>query len=81
MYRYKVVPFVGQMKHGFFSTDNAGTVSAQLQGVIDTHSADGWEFYSAEKIDIEVKPGCLSSLLGAKVTYITFDQVIFRRAS
>jgi hypothetical protein len=81
MYRYRVVPFVGQIKQGFFSTDNAATVSGQLQKLIDATATDGWEFYSVEKIDIEVKPGCLSSLLGAKVTYITFDQVIFRRAA
>ena len=80
MYVYTVVPFVGKVKTGFFSSDNAATVSSQLQQTIDTHVSQGWEFYSVEKIDIEIQPGCLSSLLGAKVSYISFDQVIFRKA-
>ncbi len=81
MYRYRVVPFVGEIKRGFFSSDNAATVSAQLQRVIESNVNEGWEFYSVEKIGIEVKPGCLQSLMGSRVTYISFDQVVFRRGS
>lgn len=77
-YQYTVVPFVGQIKTGFMSTDNAQTVADQLKAVINSHATKGWEFVSVEKVDIEVKPGCLGSLLGQKVTYISFDQVVFR---
>jgi hypothetical protein len=77
---YRVVPFIGRMNTGFFSTENAGTVSRQLQDLINLHSRQGWEFHSMTKVDVEVAPGCLASLFGAKSSYITFDQVIFRRA-
>lgn len=79
MATYKVVPFIGQVKSGFFSSDNAGTVSEQLQSAIEQQVNAGWEFHSFAKADIEVKPGCLASLLGSKTSYISFDQLIFRR--
>jgi hypothetical protein len=81
LYRYQVVPFIGTMKSGLFSSDNAQTVSAQLQHLIDDHALKGWEFYSLEKVDIQVNPGCIGQLLGQSVSYITFDQVIFRRVT
>ena len=68
------------MKSGFFSSDNAQTVSAQLQGLIDHYTRYGWEFYSLEKVDIQIRPGCFGQLLGQSVSYITFDQVIFRQS-
>lgn len=78
-YEYRVVPFVGQLKRSVFSVENAQKVSEQLQSLIDQYAQQGWEFYRTDKIDIQIKPGCLASLLGAKATFITFDQVIFRR--
>lgn len=79
--QYAVVPFIGTIKTGFFSNDNARTVSDQLQAVINDHAKKGWEFVSVEKVDIEVKPGCLGSLLGQRASYISFDQVVFRAAT
>ena len=77
---YLVIPFIGRIKSGFFSSENAETVSRQLQSLINQYSQQGWEFHNIAKVDIEVAPGCLASLFGAKTSYITFDQVIFRRA-
>ena len=77
---YLVIPFIGKIKSGFFSSENAETVSRQLQFLINQYSQQGWEFHNIAKVDIEVTPGCLASLFGAKASYITFDQVIFRRA-
>lgn len=77
---YLVIPFTGQIKSGFFSSENAETVSRQLQSLINQYSRQGWEFHNIAKVDIEVAPGCLASLFGAKTSYITFDQVIFRRS-
>jgi len=54
-------------------------VSSQLQGLINHHASLGWEFYSLDNVDIEVRPGCLSTFLGAKTAYITYNQVIFRK--
>lgn len=78
-YEYKVVPFVGSLKSGVFTVENAGKVSEQLQAVIDQNVRSGWEFYRIEKINILIKPGCLASLFGASADFITFDQVIFRK--
>gem|GEM_PF-2224928 len=77
---YIVVPFMGKIKSGFFSSENAETVSRQLQSLINQYSQQGWEFHNIAKVDIEVTPGCLASLFGAKTSYITFDQVVFRRS-
>lgn len=78
-YEYLVVPFVGQLKSGLISVENAHKVSEQLQAVISQHTRNGWEFYRIDKVDIQVTPGCLAALFGARVSFITFDQVIFRR--
>jgi hypothetical protein len=78
-YEYHVVPFVGQLKRGVFSQENAQKVSQQLQSLISQYAQQGWEFYRVDKIGIVVKPGCMASLFGATADYINFDQVIFRR--
>ena len=77
---YLVIPFIGKIKSGLFSSENAETVSRQLQSLINQYSQQGWEFHNIAKVDIEVNPGCLASLFGAKTSYVTFDQVVFRRA-
>ena len=75
---YAVVPFIGKTG-GAFSSINAMDVSVQLASVINAHAAQGWEFVTVAKVDIQVNPGCIGVLLGAKASFITFDQVIFRR--
>lgn len=80
MSQYKVVPFIGTVRGGAFSKENASTVSAQLQALIGQHAREGWELQGIEKVGIEVQPGCIAGLLGAKPSNIDFDQVIFRRA-
>lgn len=76
-YQYQVVPFIGKIK----SSQSAAEVSVQLQGIINQYAAQGWEFYQLNDVNIEVKPGCLASLFGARAAYIQFDQLIFRRES
>lgn len=77
---YLVIPFIGRIKSGFLNSENAETVSRQLQSLINQYSQQGWEYHNIAKVDIEVTPGCLARLFGAKTSNITFDQVIFRRA-
>ena len=77
---YLVIPFIGKIKSGFFSSENAETVSQQLQSLINGYSQQGWEFHSITKVDIEVTPGCLANLFGATTSHIAFDQVVFRRS-
>ena len=76
-YRYHVVPFLGRIKAD--TADSAQTVSTQLQTVIDHYVSHGWDFHSIEKVGIQVQPGCLGGLLGQSVTYLNYDQIIFRR--
>lgn len=76
---YRVVPFIGRIRQGIFSSQNASDVSQQLQSVLNEHAALGWEFQSLEKVVIEISPGCIGSLFGARSTRIAFDQIVFRR--
>lgn len=74
-----MLPFIGRIKRGIFSSENAKDVSNQLQAVINQQASHGWHFHGLQKVDIEVSPGCLASLFGAKSSVITFDQLVFRR--
>lgn len=73
-YQYKVVPFIGQSRGSLSAAD----VSRQLESAISQHVSEGWEFYQLADVNIEVQPGCISGLFGAKVQYVRFDQLIFR---
>lgn len=72
---YKVVPFIGKIK----ANGNAQEVATQLQAAIAQNTGDGWEFHSFNDVSIEVQPGCLAALLGAKTSYIKSDQLVFKR--
>ncbi len=74
-YQYKVVPFIGKIKSG----GNAQEVAAQLQAAIAQHATGDREFHTFNDVNIEVQPGCLAGLLGAKAAYVQFDQLVFRK--
>jgi hypothetical protein len=76
-YQYKIVPFIGKIKSG----QGAEIAAQQLESVISQYVTAGWEFVQLGDVNIEVQPGCLGGLLGQKAAYITFDQIIFRKAS
>jgi hypothetical protein len=78
-YEYKVISFIGKLKSGLFSVQDAGDVSKQLQAAINEQASQGWEFVTVNDVNIEVKPGCLAGLFGAKTAFIPFDQVVFRK--
>jgi hypothetical protein len=73
-YRYKVVPFMGQSRGSL----SAAEVADQLEHAIRRYASEGWEFYQLSDVNIEVQPGCLAGLFGAKIHYVRFDQLIFR---
>ena len=75
MATYKVVPFIGKIK----SSQSAAEVGGQLETLINGHAAQGWKLDQIQAVNIEVKPGCLAGLLGAKEVYVKFDQVVFRK--
>jgi hypothetical protein len=74
-----VVPFIGRLKSGLFTVQDAGEVSKQLGALINQHASQGWEFTALNDVNIEIRPGCLASLFGRKVEFLPFDQVVFRR--
>lgn len=74
-YVYKVVPFIGKLKNG----QGAHEVTKQLQEVIDSAARQGWEFYQLAETNIEISPGCIAGLFGAKESYVKFNQLIFRK--
>jgi hypothetical protein len=78
-YEYKVISFIGKLRSGLFSVQDAGDVSKQLQAAINEQASQGWEFVTVNDVNIEVKPGCLAGLFGAKTAFIPFDQVVFRK--
>ena len=47
----------------------------------DQQAQQGWEFYSLEKVNIQINPGCIGQLLGQSASFITVDQVIFRQGN
>ncbi len=53
-YEYKVVPFIGKLKSGLFSVQNAGDVSSQLQAVINEQASQDWEFVAVNDVNIEL---------------------------
>ncbi len=75
MAKYKVVPFIGKIKSG----QMAGEVSSQLESVINQHASQGWTLDQIQSVNIEVKPGCLAGLFGAKESYVKFDQIVFKQ--
>lgn len=78
-YEYKVVPFRGQIKSGLFSSEGPQTASKQLEDVIHSGVAGGWEFVEVSHINILSEPGCIAGLLGQRAMNIPYDQVIFRK--
>lgn len=79
MPEYKVVPFMGQVKSGFFSKEGPDTASRQLQDLINKHVSQGWELDRLGQIHILVQPGCFGGILGQKAGTVVFDQVIFKK--
>jgi len=72
---YRVIPFIGKIKN----TQSAADVSDQLEALIDDGAKEGWVFDQLSNVNIEVQPGCLAGLFGAKVAYTRFDMVIFKK--
>jgi hypothetical protein len=55
--------------------------AAYLQETVTQMAAQGWEFYRVDPIGVEIQPGCLAALLGARVQQMTYYVVTFRAAA
>lgn len=73
---YKVVPFTANIS----STDDASAAATQLEGLVNTHAAGGWEYVRLETVDtfIAGSNGCFG--LGATPSRNTsIAMVVFRK--
>ena len=73
--QYRVVPFMGRIS----AKGSTQEVAFQLQTAINQGVGDGWLFHSYCDVEIEVQPGCLGGLFGAKPTYVKYGQIVFVR--
>ena len=74
-YEYRVVPFIGRIN----DDQGADIAAKQLNELIAKNTYGEWELHQLADVNIEVKPGCLAGLFGAKESYIRFDQLIFKK--
>jgi len=71
---YKVLPFRGRVEE-----IDPNAVANQLDTLINSQSALGWDFYQINSVSIMVSPGCLASLFGAPSFPMSYDMAIFRK--
>ena len=80
-WQYKVVPFVASAKSGSSSQQRAQAAAEQFQTLLHQGNAEGWEYLRMDHYSLFESPGCLTELLGAKATVVTYDVAVFRRAA
>lgn len=73
--KYRVLPFIGKIK----GNQSATSVSNQLEDLLNQGVKEGWEFVQINNVNIEVQPGCIAALFGAKANYVRFDMAVFRQ--
>ena len=71
---YKVLPFRGRVEE-----IDPNAVANQLDSLINSQSALGWDFYQINSVSIMVSPGCLASLFGSPSFPMSYDMAIFRK--
>ena len=76
-YEYKMVQISKDLGA---KVGNAENIAARyLQGVVDTHAVDGWEYYRTDNLTVTERPGCLAGLFGQKEVFYSVGVVCFRR--
>jgi hypothetical protein len=75
-YEYVISYFQAVMKEG---QANPYNVADQFTAYIEKWANEGWEFYRTDAVPYQIQPGCLSSLLGGKVSFGQVTMVSFRK--
>jgi hypothetical protein len=70
---YHVIPFCAKIREG----SPEGAISSQLQAVIESEVAKGYELVQVASVPTVVTPGCLAFLAKPQTTFST--QIIFRK--
>jgi hypothetical protein len=78
-YTYKFVPFIPRLKFGVFGSQNAEAISTQLDALVRSQIAEGWEYVQLEQVSVVHTAGCLASLFGNTNHTVDYDLVVFRR--
>ncbi len=73
--KFRVIPFIGKIK----GSQSAKDVSDQLETLINQGAQEGWEFVQINNVNIEVQPGCMAGIFGAKANYVRYDMAVFRK--
>jgi len=76
---YLCVPFSGATRASDVSPGR--TLAEQLQRTLKDYNSRGWEFMRIDTVRVDVEPGCIPSLLGAKNYQMAYDIIVFRKKS
>jgi hypothetical protein len=80
-YEYKVDYFRANATPSEVEKGTAGPkVAQQIELKINQRMVAGYEFHQQFNTWVEVKPGCLSSLLGKKIDFVNMTTMVFRKA-
>jgi len=80
MYQYKMVQVPPNIEVQA-KQHKGNEAAAYLEGVVNTHARDGWEFYRVDAIGVNVRPGCLGVLLGQKEAFSTYYVITLRKSA
>ena len=65
----------------FGARDRAETVAVYLQKVTFENTAEGWEFYRIDEVNLHQAAGCVGSLFGQTDQTTSFNVATFRKES
>lgn len=63
------------------NTTQGTEAASYLEGVVNEHAAEGWEFFRVDPIGVQTQPGCLAGLLGQHATEVTYYVITLRKAT
>lgn len=53
--------------------------AAYLEGVVNAHAKEGWEFQRVDSIGVQTTAGCIATLFGQKPEFSHYHVISFRR--
>ena len=79
-FEYRVDYFNSNVTAAEVEKGTAGAkVAQQVELKINQYMNQGFELYQQFNTRVEVKPGCLSGLMGKKTDYMTITTTVFRK--
>jgi len=79
-YEYKVVQIPPNIQVD--KNEDIGQAAARfLEGKLNLHAGEGWEFYRIDSMGVVSNPGCLGILSGQKAINTVYHVVTFRKSA